>query len=395
MRTLLIWGLPGVLFAQAPTAPPLSYDAVLARARTSPEQYRTEALLAANRRALSATSGFLRDAPTLGFTAGPRTNPIAPTTTTDRTVDLDLPLFLSSGTRQRLKAALGAADPALREAARVDARLQLRQAYLDAWLAEKTLQLRQTDLETVQAWLQAARARLEAGADPAFQVSLVEGEILRAQLDLDEARKAQASAWAALRALSEVPESPGPLEDPGPAQMPALDGLDAKFQHSVLRTALKDRMELETRAIRQQEALAASRWSLRGSYGRENEDRIAKVGVAYRFPRPGEGRAIRQEAEANTQAVQSELRIALLELTARFQSAAERARSQGPAAPPPAFDTALRAVGLRLAEGKERPSEALPIRRQLLEAQLASYRRLENAHLLAAELQALTDGVNP
>lgn len=394
MRTLFLWGLPGVLFAQAPTAPPLSYDAVLARARTSPEQYRTEALLAANRRALSATSGFLRDAPTLGFTAGPRTNPVAPTTT-DQTVDLDLPLFLSNGTRQRLKEALGAADPALREAARVDARFQLRQAYLDAWLSEKTLQLRQTDLETVQAWLQAARARLEAGADPAFQVSLVEGEILRAQLDLDEARKAQASAWAALRALSEVPESPVPLEDPGPAQMPALDGLDAKFHHSALRSALEDRMELETRAIRQQAALSTSRWSLRGSYGKENEDRITKFGVAYRFPRPSEGRAIQQEAEANIQAARSEIQIALLELDARFSSALERAKTQAPSTRSADFAQALRAVGLRLSEGKERPSEALPIRRQLLEAQLASYRRLENAHLLSAELQALTDGVNP
>jgi hypothetical protein len=50
---------------------------------------------------------------------------------------------------------------------------------------------------------------------------------------------------------------------------------------------------------------------------------------------------------------------------------------------------------MRLSEGKERPSEALPIRRQLLEAQVASLRRLQAAHLLTAELQALTDGNNP
>jgi hypothetical protein len=47
-----------------------------------------------------------------------------------------------------------------------------------------------------------------------------------------------------------------------------------------------------------------------------------------------------------------------------------------------------------LAEGKERPSEALPIRRQLLEAQVARLRRLHANHLLIAELQALTEGVN-
>lgn len=391
MRTLLIWALPGLLLAQAP---PLTYDDILGKARTSPEQYRTEALLAANRRALSSTAGFLREGPSLSLSAGPRTNPVAPTTT-DQTVELDLPLFLSIGTRRKLEEALGKSDPALREAARIDARFQLRQAYLDAWLSERSLQIRQSDLETVQAWLKAAKARFEAGADPAFQVSLVEGEILRAQLDLDESRKARLSAWARLRSFADVPDVPVPLADPGEPQMPALEGLEPRFEQSVLRKALQDRLELETQAIRQQEALSTSRWSLRGSYGKENEDRITKFGVAYRFPRPGEGRAIRQEAEANVQATKRELEITLLELDARFQSALARAQSQTLVEPFKDFDSAIQAVSLRLNEGKERPSEALPIRRQLLEAQISSLRRIENAHLLSAELQALTDGVNP
>lgn len=392
MRTFLIWALPGLLFAQAP--PPLTYDDILGKARTSPEQYRTEALLAANQRALSGTAGFLREGPSLSLSAGPRTNPLAPTTT-DQTVELDLPLFLSTGTRRKLEEALGKSDPVLREAARIDARFQLRQAYLDAWLTERSLQFRQSDLETVQAWLKAAKARFEAGADPAFQVSLVEGEILRAQLDLDESRKARLSAWARLRSFADVPDVPVPLADPGEPQMPVLDGLEPRFEQSVLRKALQDRLELETQAIRQQEALSTSRWSLRGSYGKENEDRITKFGIAYRFSRPGESRAIRQEAAANVQATKRELEITLVELDARFQSALARAQSQTLAEPFKNFDSAIQAVSLRLSEGKERPSEALPIRRQLLEAELSSLRRIENAHLLSAELQALTDGVNP
>lgn len=186
-----------------------------------------------------------------------------------------------------------------------------------------------------------------------------------------------------------------PLEDPGVSTPPTLDDLEPRFQNSTLRQALQDRLELETQAIRQQAALSTSRWSLRGSYGKENEDRITKFGVAYRFPRPGEGRAIQQETEANVQAARSEIQIALMELDARFTSALERAKDQATPAPSVDFDQALKAVSLRLSEGKERPSEALPIRRQLLEAQLAAYRRTENAHLLSAELQALTDGVNP
>ncbi len=395
MRPLLMGALPCVLMAQAPPspAPLLAFDEIQRRARASPEQYRTEALLAERRRALAGTRGFMREGPSLAVSTGPRANPLAPATT-DRTVDVDLPLFLAGGTRRRLEQAVEKADPALRETARVEARLRLRRAYLEAWLSERLLALRESDLQTVQAWLKAAQARLEAGADAAFQVSLVEGEDLKARLELDEARRQRTLAWAGLRALAEVPAEPASLAGPGEAALPSMENLPARFEQGALRRALQTRLELEQRALRHQEALATSRWSLRGSYGREGEDRIAKVGLAYRFSRPGEGRAIRQEAEANGQATQRELEIALLELEGRFQSALTLAQAAAPAAPFAAFDAALRAVSLRLSEGKERPSEALPIRRQLLEAQIAGLRRIQAAHLLCAELQALTTGVN-
>jgi hypothetical protein len=152
---------------------------------------------------------------------------------------------------------------------------------------------------------------------------------------------------------------------------------------------------LEEQALRHQEAIATSRWSLRGSYGKEGEDRIGKVGFAYRFPRPGESQAVRRETEATFQATRRELETALLELDARFQSALSRLQTATPPMPFTGFEQSLKAISLRLSEGKERPSEALPIRRQLLEAKAASYRRLHAAHLLSAEIQALTNGVNP
>jgi outer membrane protein TolC len=391
MRTIILGALPCLLMAQAP---PLTYEDILKRARTSPEQYRTEALLAERHRALSGTRGFLREGPALGVAAGPRTNPVLPTTT-DQSVELDLPLFLSLGTRRRLEESLGQADPALRVAARAEAQFHLRRAYLDAWLSERLLQLREADLATVESWLKAARARLEAGADPGFQVSLVEGEVLRAQADLDETRRQRLNAWAALRGVTDVPGIPTPLADPGEALPPPAEGLAVKFEASALRRGVQGRLNLEQRALRHQEAVATSRWSLRGSYAKEGKDRIGKVGLAYRFSRPGEGQALRRETEAALQATKRELEMALLELDARFQSALIRLQTATPPLPFKGFDLSLNAISLRLSEGKERPSEALPIRRQLLEAQAASYRRLQAAHLLAAELQALTDGVNP
>jgi hypothetical protein len=321
-------------------------------------------------------------------------NPAAPTTT-DQTVEVDLPLFLSQGTRSRLEKSLGQADPALRGAARIEARFRLRQAYLDAWLAEEILHLREADLVTVQAWFKAAQARLEAGADPAFQVTLVEGELLRAQADLDEARRLRLNAWAVLRSLADVPSAPTVLVTPGDVPLPPVVGLEAKFESSALRRAIQERLDLEEGALRHQEAIATSRWSLRGSYGKEGWDRIGKVGFAYRFPRPGEDQAVRRETEATIQATKRELETALLELDARFQSAQTRLQSATPPLPFKGFEQSLMAISLRLSQGKERPSEALPIRRQLLEAKAASFRRLHAAHLLTAELQALTDGVKP
>lgn len=392
MRTLLLGALPCVLAAQA--SAPLSYDEILQRARTSPEQLRTEALLASRDRQLRSSSGLLREGPSIGFSAGPRTSSLTPTST-DQTLEMDLPLFLSMSTQRRLEAALGKADPALRESARIEARFRLRQAYLDAWLSERLLELREADLSTVQTWLKAAKARLEAGADPAFQVSLVEGETLKAQLDLDEARRSRLQAWANLRTVSGVPVAPVPLADPGDPVFLTAQDLPTRFERSSLRRAIEARLELEEQTLRQQEALSTSRWSLRGSTSREGEERITKLGFAYRFPRPSEARAIHREAEANLSSTKQELEVARLELDARFQSALTRLQTTASPTPFTAFDTALKAVGLRLSEGKERPSEALPIRRQLLEAQVASLRRLYAAHLLTAELQALTDGNNP
>jgi len=395
MRPLLLGALPGLLLAQAPpSSSPLSYDDLLQRARTSPGQLRTEALLAERQRALSASRGYLREGPTLAGATGPRTRPGVPSTN-DQSLDLDLPLFLSPAVRQRLEASLGQADPALREAARIEDRFRLRQAFLDAWLAERLLQLRETDLATVQTWLTAARARLEAGADAAFQVSLVEGETLRAQADLDEARRQRLGAWATLQALAEVPSRPVPLADPGePSSFPTAE-LPARFQAGTLRRALQTRLNLDEQTLRHQEALATSRWSLRGSYAKEGEEHIGKVGLAYRFSRPGETGALRRDTEASLQVAARETELAHLTLEARFQAALTRAQDATPPLPFHGFGSALRAIQLRLEEGRERPSEALPIRRQLLEAQAASYRRLQAAHLLSAELQALTQGVNP
>ncbi len=390
MRILLLGALPCLLMAQAQ---PLTYDDILRRARTGSEQLRTEALLAERQLQLQESRGFLRDGPTVSLSAGPRRIPGAPGTT-DKTFDLDLPLFLSSQIRADLDRSFGKAHPLLREAAQRERVHRLRTAYLDAWLASKLLELREADLITVERWLKSARARFDAGADPAYQVSLVEGEWLKLQQDLDDARIQQARAWGSLVALADVSIAPSPLADPGPVPVVYTVDLDRRLQESPLRKALLAQAEMEEQSLRLKQAVALSRWSLRGSYAQEGEEKVTRFGIAVRLPRPGEGASIRLNTEAQLRASQGEARQALADLDARAVAVMSRLEKMPSIKEIPDFSKAIAAIGLRLEEGRERPSEALPIRRQLLEAQMASLRRVYAQHLLVSDLQTLLPKVN-
>ncbi|MDP2875348.1 MAG: hypothetical protein Q8O00_04130 [Holophaga sp.] len=394
MRLPLCGALLCLQALQAAAQTPITYDIIQAKARPAPEQWRTESLLAEHHLRLQESRGFLREGPTLSFQAGPRRSPSAPGST-DKGFEVDLPLFLSPRLRQDLETSLGKAHPMLKEAAQREGALRLRRAYLDAWLATRLLTLRETDRATVAGWLKVAKARVEAGADPAFQVALVEGESLKVQLEWNEAQLQALQAWSALVALTEVPEKATPLADPGPLPArPAMD-LDQQFKESPLRKALVAQAELEARSLRLQEAQSLSRWSLRGSHAQEGDEKVTRIGMAVRLPRPGESEAIRRSTEAQLRVRQGEARQALADLEARCQGVFTQLQNAGSSDKVPDFTQALGAVSLRLEEGRERPSEALPIRRQLLEAQMASLRQIYTQHLLLAELQTLLPEVKP
>ena len=394
MRTLIIGALPCLLIVQADAQTPLTFQDIQGKARPAPEQWRTESLLAERRLQSTESKGFLREGPTVALLAGPRRTPGAGSST-DKGFEVDLPLFLSPKTRAALESSLGKAHPLMVEAARREGQFRLKNAYLDAWLASRTVVLREADLHTVDRWLEAAKTRLEAGADPAFQVSLVEGERLKVQQDLDDARVQEFRTWGSLVALADLSVAPAPLADPGPVSaVPTVD-LDRRLQEGPLRKALLAQTDLEAQSLRLKEAQSLSRWSLRGSYASEGEEKVTRFGLALRLPRPGQADAIRRTTEVQLRAVQGEARLALAELDARAEAAYNRIKKVSATTAVPDFSRSLEAVSLRLQEGRERPSEALPIRRQLLESQMASLRQIRAQHLLVAELQALLPEVNP
>jgi len=394
MQTLTIGALPCLLVVQAAAQAPLTFQEIQAKARPAPEQWRSEVLLSERRIQSQESRGFLREGPTVSMQVGPRRTP-GIGTNMDKGFEIDLPLFFSSRVRTALESSLGKAHPLMTEAARREGLFRLKNAYLDAWLASRMAAFRMADLVTVDQWLEAAKARLEAGADPALQVSLVEGERLKVQQELDEARVQESRTWGTLVALADLPSTPVALADPGAAPTISPVDLDRRVQDGPIRKALLAQVVMETESLRLKEAISLSRWSLRGSYAQEGEDKVTRIGIAVRLPRPGESAAVRSNTEAQVRAIQGEARQALAELDARAEAACKRLKTAPASATIPDFAKALEAVGLRLQEGRERPSEALPIRRQLLDAQMASLRRIHAQHLLVAELQTLLPEVNP
>ena len=80
-----------------------------------------------------------------------------------------------------------------------------------------------------------------------FQASLVEGEILKAQLDLAEARRERSLAWAALRGQADLPPEPQPLADPGEA--PANNSPVASWAHCDPRSAARRQRGIASAAV--------------------------------------------------------------------------------------------------------------------------------------------------
>ena len=389
LRSLLPGAVACALAAQAP-APPLTCDALLGRAKPDPALLRLEADLAARERQLAATGGLLREGPTVLAEAGRRVGPA--TTTTDKYAQVDAPLLLAPGTRGKARRTLDSTQRTALALGQAEARARLRQAYLDAWLAQAQLRLRTGQLAAMEDWLRVAHARVESGSDPAYQEDLVRGDLARQRTELGEAQRRAAEAWAALRALAELPPEPQPLADPGPAALPDPAPLPAAFEAGLARRAQADRLAAEQAAFQLQQAVRGARWSLKGSYASEGQERITRFGLAYRLPRAGELGAQRREEATGRAALQREGDAATLQLASRFQTALARLRTFGDPPDSRGFAAPLQAVDLRLKEGKERPSEALFLRRQLLEAESATLQRLREAHALATELDLLTLG---
>jgi outer membrane protein TolC len=380
---VLLFALPAVALPQA-----ITFSDVLAARRPSPEEIEAQLLLAEARRAAAGAASRAAQAPSVSALAGPRRSGDG-SSEADVGIGVELPLLSGRGDRAQLAASIEQNAARLAAGSRALAAADLASLFVDVWLAQASAGVREEDVAAADTWLAAARRRVEAGADPPYEPTLVAGERDRSLVELVRLRRDLELAWGELAARADVGPTPRPvtLDDlPGaPAREPAPDG-DAA-------AAIDARERLELGLARVSGSVARSRWGLQSEVAAEGEERLAHVGVAYRFPLRGERAAIEQEqtaAEAQARRKAEGARVAL-----RARAAAARAALD---ASPPALGAtdvsrALEALTVRLAEGKERPSEILPLRRQLLEARLAGLAARAARARAAAETYYLFGGL--
>ncbi|MCL1892675.1 MAG: TolC family protein [Holophagaceae bacterium] len=392
MKTLIWIALPCFLGAD----PPLTLEDVLSKSRVPIERLNVYASLAEVSRQIKDASGLLRESPSVSVSAGPRTNSVTPTTT-DQTVEIDAPLLLNRRPARQLASSLDSATPLVYTATDLENRLSIQKAFLDTWLAEQIEAIRSEDKTQVNNWLEIARIRSESGADPAFQLELVKGEFVKSHLDWEEAKRAHLQAWNILKSLADLPTSPQSLVyNQGKnivqkGELRALE-LESSYQNGVLRRSAIARQSIELNQINLQAAISNSRWSISGSHTKESDDRITKIGIAYKFPRSGEMSAIKAEQRSRTEVTKRNTELELSELDLRFASALQTIESSAHYPDIPDTTTSIDALTMRLKEGKDQPSDVIPMRRQFLEIRIAELLRQYSLYLAYAELQTLTAG---
>jgi len=373
---------------------PLTFDDIVSRSAPDPALLMRTADLARLQRELAVTGRFTREGPTLEAELGPRRLEDG-ARKLEASARIEVPILSDRRARAEADSLLRDGTPAVLAAGAVESRLRLRAAYLDAWLAQQRLTVIDAQVQAVEQLVTSVRKRVEAGADAPYEAALVEGEMLRSRTESDGARASLGEAWAALCALADLPAEPQTLASPGMPELSIPEDAASRFSAGLLRQSVAQRGSLEVAFLGVAQAQRRSRWSAAATIAKEADESFATVGAAYRFPRRGEDAAIARERAATGAAIDRGASIEAARLATRFETALERAKRFGPITAPDTFDDALRAVALRMELGKERPSVALPVRRQLLEAQGAALRRVRDGHLLIAEIEALIAGESP
>jgi hypothetical protein len=372
----------------------LTFDDIVRRSAADPALLARAATLARMQRELTETGRFTREGPIVEAEVGPRWMGDS-ARKLQASARVEVPILSGPRARADADSGLKAASAEIAAADAVESRLRLRVAYLDAWLAQERLEVTDAQVEAMGSLVGSVRKRVEEGAEAPFEAALVEGERLRLLSEVDAERAARGDAWAALGALADLPAEPQRLASPGTPELVIPQDAETRFETGVLQRAIARRGSIEAAFLDLEQARRGSRWFATAAIAKEAFESYATIGAAYRFPSRGEAAAVSRERAVVGAALDRGIAVDASRLTTRFRTAVVRAERFGPIASPDEFDEALRAVALRVELGKERPSLALPLSRQLLEARGAAQKRVRDAHALIAEIDALIAGEAP
>jgi hypothetical protein len=372
----------------------LTFADIVERASADPALLARTAGMARLQGEVAATGRFTREGPTLEADLGPRRLQDG-ARKTEALARVEVPILSDRHARAQADSLLESASTDISAADAVESRLRLRTAYLDAWLEQERLEVQDDQVRAIEQILASVQKRVEEGAEAPYEVALVEGDMLRTRSESDAARAALGEAWTALRALADLPPRPQKLASPGMPDLNVPYEVESRFGAGLLRRTVGHRASVETAFLDLEHAKRRSRWSAAATVAKEADESFATVGAAYRFPNRGETAALGRERATAVASIDRVAEVEAARLTTRFETVIARAKRFGPLTSPGAFDDALRAVALRIDLGKERPSVALPVRRQLLEARGAALQRIRDAHLLIAEIDALIAGDAP
>jgi outer membrane protein TolC len=392
MRPSCVAALAALLFvvAGAPARAQLSFAKVVEARRPHPDELELESLLAEAQRLSAGGRSFLAEGLTSSVEAGPRDTPGG--VEADAAVEVEAPLLAARSHRGALSDLLPQAAGAMREATALLAEAELADVFVAAWLAQEVVAVRQQDLAAVTAWLSAAQSRVAEGADAPYEPILVAGERDRALVELLDAQREVAASWGELVARAEISVRPLPLDI---ADLPGRIG-DATLELSpVPQAGIEARRRLSLALAAVEAASAESRWGLKATVAREADENVAHAGVAYRLPLRGERAGIAAGRQADESRAHREAELALAGLEARLAIAAAALAAIEPTLTAAELEGAETALQARIAEGKERTSEVLPLRRQLLEARIAALEARAARLSAAAQLHILGGGDQP
>lgn len=356
-----------LVLAAPESATELRLEHVLAQKFPAAAELQVRAELAALRRELAGSDVYLAERPTYDFWLGARRGDDSAGQTqqdADLEIEGEWPLLAERSQRDLFARQLQEHAALLEEGAAAAARRDVWLAYLDVWLADRRLALLNDEVTLLERWQDRLHQVVEAGGAAAFELELIGLETETMLFQRQAVAAQHLEAWSALAALVPLPATPARLAEPPPlaAPPPALPPEEA-----LALRATAARYEIAVARASFERALATSRFSLLGSAAREGEENVLRFGLSLRPVSVQQRQAEVGAATGALAALAREIEIERALLLGRYQAARQLHDALAPTTE--SFEAraakVVAAIELRLIEGKERPAEALALRRQI------------------------------